>query len=225
MSGETVLVVAAHPDDEALGCGGTIARHIAAGDAVHVLFVADGVRGRGEGRDAIAQRRANCHHALALLGVKEPSFLDLVDQKLDATPLYDVTTAIENATRDLRPDVVYTHHAGDLNADHRVVSQAVLTAFRPLPGAAGRCIYGFEVASSTEWAFGSTGEDFRPARFVDISATFDAKMAALRAYDGEMRNFPHARSYKAVEALAVWRGATVGVPYAEAFTVFREVIS
>lgn len=229
---ETVLVVAAHPADESLGCGGTIARHAAAGDSVHVLFIADGVTARSDtpraqpAADAasLQDRREACHRALALLGSERPAFLDLPDNRLDTIPLLDIVQAIEGYAREQSPTVVYTHHAGDLNVDHRLVCQAVVTAFRPLPGETVRAIYGFEVASSTEWAYASTGADFRPTRTVDISSTLQKKLDALTCYASEMREFPHARSIAAVEALARWRGAAAGVDAGEAFMVIREVV-
>lgn len=219
---ERVLVVAAHPDDEALGCGGTMARLAAEGATVDVLFLADGVGARGSAPDAAGlERRGMAERAAKALGARAPAFLDFPDNRLDTVPLLDVVTAIERHSRDLRPELVLTHHAGDLNVDHRLCCQAVLTAFRPLPGQSVRAIHGFEVASSTEWAFGAAGPAFSPNLFWDIGDHFAAKLEALRIYAEEMRPFPHARSVEAVEACARWRGASVGVAAAEAFSVLR----
>ena len=221
---ERVLVCAAHPDDEALGCGGAIARHCETGDEVQVLFVADGVtaRGRPTAGGEVERRRDCAVAALEVLGAKPPIFLNFADQRLDAAPLLDITRRIEEVATAFRPSMAYTHHAGDLNLDHQIVSRATLTALRPVPGQNATRIYGFEVLSSTEWAFGSPA--FAPARFVNIAATFAKKMAALRCYDFEMRSPPHPRSYKTVEALAVYRGAAAGFDYAEAFTILREMV-
>jgi LmbE family N-acetylglucosaminyl deacetylase len=223
----TVLVVAAHADDEALGCGGTMARHAAAGDEVHVLFLADGVGARGDSASqdtAMGERRAAARRAAAILGAQPPTFLDFPDNRLDTLPLLEITRAVESVAGKLDPEIVYTHHAGDLNVDHRICNQAVLTAFRAFPGQSVRAIHGFEVCSSTEWAFGSTGPAFVPTRYVDISPFVETKLAALDAYAMEMRPFPHVRSPRAVGALAAWRGACVGCEAAEAFTTIREII-
>lgn len=217
----TVLVIAAHPDDEALGCGGAMARHSAQGEDVHVLFLADGVSSREGGGDADA-RAAAAREAAKVLGAKPPRFAGMPDNKLDTVPLLDVIKAVEAALADVAPDVVYTHHGGDLNVDHRIAQQATLTACRPLAGCPVRAIYAFEVPSSTEW--NDDAQPFIPNRFVDISATLDAKMKALACYSDEMRPFPHPRSVEAIEALAKWRGATAGLEAAEAFHVIRRVV-
>lgn len=220
---ERVLICAAHPDDEALGCGGAMARHAQRGDTVHVLFVADGVVSRpGSHGEEIGRRRDSARKAAQILGALSPSFLDFPDQRLDEAARLDITQAIERTAIDVRPTIVYTHHCDDLNADHRRVAEAVMTAFRPTPGQTVRAIYGFETLSSTEWGFNSR-QAFKPTRFVDIQATLLLKLEALRAYAQEIRDFPHPRSYKAVEALAVLRGATAGLEAAEAFSVLREI--
>lgn len=222
-----VLVIAAHADDEALGCGGTMARHTEAGDAVHVLFLADGVGARGNGEEqklALDARRAAGEHAASILGAHPPIFLDFPDNQLDTVPMLEIARAIEAVGEKLQPQIVYTHHAGDLNIDHRICNQAVLTAFRAYPGQSVRAIHTFEVCSSTEWAFASTGPAFVPTRYVDISRFIDMKLAALEAYAMEIRPFPHIRSSRAVSALAAWRGGCVGCEAAEAFITVREII-
>lgn len=218
--GREILVIAAHSDDEALGCAGTIARHTAEGDRVQVIFLTDGVGARGSDTPEVQARLRAAEAATTLLGVDAVTQLSFPDNRIDSVPLLDVTQAIEQATETLRPETIYTHHSGDLNADHRMCHQAVLTAFRPMPNASVQAIYGFEVASSTEWAFG-TSDPFHPQHFVDISSTLDRKMQALDAYEAEMRAFPHPRSKEAIRALAIWRGASVGLEAAEAFTVIR----
>ena len=219
----TVLVIAAHPDDEALGCGGTMARHARQGEDVHVLFLAEGVTSREGAGEVESEARADAaRDAAKALGAKPPRFASMPDNKLDTVPLLDVIKAVEAALADIAPDVVYTHHGGDLNVDHGIVHRAVLTACRPLPGCPVRAIYAFEVPSSTEW--NDSAEVFIPNRFVDISATIDAKMTALECYSGEMRPFPHPRSVQAIEALARWRGAAAGLEAAEAFHVIRRVV-
>lgn len=219
---ERVLVIAAHPDDEALGCGGTMARHALAGDSVDVVFMADGVFSR-EVADLDA-RRDSARKACTILGANSPAFFDFPDQKLDTVGFLGVVQAIEPVIARLQPTVIYTHHGGDLNLDHRIVHQAVMTALRPMPASTYRAIYAFEVASSTEWASSAIGEAFCPDHFVDISATIDRKLDALHAYAQEMRDFPHARSYEVQRALAVVRGAAVGLPSAEAFVTLRSMV-
>ncbi len=218
---KTVLVVAAHPDDEVLGCGGTIARHAAEGDIVHVVFLADGEGARqGVSADATAGREGAAATALRILGAAVPIFLGLEDNRLDAYALLDIVRPVEKVLAALEPDVVYTHHGGDLNIDHELAYRAVMTACRPLPGSPTREIYSFEVVSSTEWG-GPGVRDFTPQMYVDISAYLALKRQALAAYGEEMRAAPHARSIENVAALAAYRGGSVGVAAAEAFMVMR----
>jgi LmbE family N-acetylglucosaminyl deacetylase len=222
---DTVLAIVAHPDDEVLGAGGTLARHAARGDQVHLLFLADGTGARGGGEGASARRAQAARTAASALGAGEPSFLQFPDNRLDRIDLLDIVQAIEPRIRKIAPGTIYTHHAGDLNIDHVLCCRAVLIACRPLSDSSVRRIYGMEIPSSTEWnSPGGTGA-FVPRRFVDISATAVAKRRALEAYVEEMRPFPHPRSFEAIEALAAWRGASAGLNAAEAFTVIREIES
>ena len=146
---------------------------------------------------------------------------DLPDNRLDSVPLLGITQRVEALIEQYQPDTVLTHHAGDLNIDHRRVHQAVMTACRPQPGHPVRTILCFEVPSSTEWQVPGGGEPFVPNWFEDITETLPQKLKALEAYAMEMRDWPHTRSIEAVEHLARWRGATVGVEAAEAFMVAR----
>jgi len=220
---KTILVVVAHADDEALGCGGTMARHAAAGDQVYVVFVADGVTSRVvAGDEELALRQQATARACTILGVTSSTFLGLPDNQLDSIPLLDIVQPLEGICAKLAPEVIYTHHYGDLNVDHRVTHQAVMTACRPLPGAAVREILTFEVMSSTEWA--SVGlAPFLPNLFVDISAQLEIKMRALEAYALEMRAIPHSRSLAHAQCLAQHHGNCVGVDAAEAFMLMRAV--
>jgi len=223
-----VLVIAAHPDDEVLGCAGTLVRHTRTGDQVHIAFLTDGVSSRGREQMAlgpeILRRRASASKAASIIGAKPPHFLDFPDQRLDSIPLIEIVQSIERLAGPLQPEMIYTHSVDDLNIDHRLACAAVLTAFRPTPNQSVSAIYGFEVLSSTEWNFGRPNAEFRPARYVCISDVLKQKISALEAYDEEMRQFPHPRSYDAVRALAALRGSTVGVKAAEAFSVLREVV-
>ncbi len=221
------LVVAAHPDDEVLGCGGTIARLSAEGWAVHVLIVAEGATSRDQSRDRAAKEgelstlSAAAHAANAILGAASVSLGDLPDNRMDSIDLLDVVKIVEAAVALRRPDVVLTHHRGDVNVDHAILHDAVVTACRPLPGATVHELLFFEVASSTEWRPPASARAFEPSVFYDVSAHLATKMRALEAYASEMREFPHARSYRALEALARWRGASCGVDAAEAFALGR----
>ncbi len=224
----TVLVVVAHPDDEVLGCGGVIARHAAEGTDVHVLIMAEGATARHAIRDgtglAIGALREAARQAANVLGAEPPRFAGLPDNRLDSVPLLDVVKTVEVVVGEVRPSIVYTHHGGDLNVDHRIVHQAVVTACRPLPESPVRSLYAFETVSSTEWASETLGQSFRPTRFVNIATHLDRKLQALESYTSEMRSFPHPRSRENVVALARHRGACAGFEAAEAFMVIRELV-
>lgn len=222
---KTALIVAAHADDEALGCGGTIAAFARAGIAVHVAFLADGVGARGAAgaSAALQERRKAAERASATLGSKVIHHGDLPDNRLDTVALLDIVQVVEGLLAPLRPDVVLTHHAGDLNIDHRCVHQAVVTACRPQPGQSVRGLLFFEVPSSTEWQPPGSAEPFLPNWFCDVSATLAVKRKALESYAMEMRPWPHSRSYEAVEHLARTRGSSVGLEAAEAFALGRWV--
>lgn len=227
---KNILVVAAHPDDEVLGCGGSIARHADAGDRVHIFIAAEGVTSRDQSRDAarhaeeINGLRQAAAKAATILGAQPPSFGAFPDNRMDGVELLDVTKQVEALIAMFNPSVVYTHHAGDVNVDHRILHQAVVTACRPLPGQSVRQLLFFEVLSSTEWQPPGSAAPFLPSYFVDIQLTWPRKREALDAYAAEMRPWPHARSLEAAEALARLRGATVGREAAEAFMLGRMIV-
>ena len=219
-----ILVVAAHADDEVLGCGGTIARHVEEGDHVNVVFMADGVASRGaDVSNALKRRNQARDHALKILGVKAWRALDFPDNRMDSVPLLDVVKALEIIIDNWQPTRVYTHFCSDLNVDHRVTHQAVMTACRPAPGISVREILTFEVMSSTEWATPGIAP-FEPNVFVDISDYLPKKLEALAAYEMEMRLSPHSRSIEHIEALARHRGSSVGLKAAESFVLIRSLI-
>lgn len=220
---KTVLVVAAHTDDEALGCGGTIARHVAEGDSVFAVFMADGVTSRAQANQSdLLNRNCAAENARKILGIRKNFYLGLPDNRLDSLPLIDVIQHLEPIIHELKPSIVYTHHHGDLNVDHRIAHQAVLTACRPMPGNNVRAIYAFEVMSSTEWAT-PVSEPFVPNHYVDISSQLGKKLDALRAYQLEIRAAPHSRSVEHLKYLAHHRGHTVGLMAAEAFVTVRTI--
>lgn len=228
---DTILVVAAHPDDEVLGCGATMAAHVRAGDVVHVLILAEGITSRSEKRSRRAHsgalsKLAQCaRKANRILGVRSVTLKNYPDNRLDSVELLEIVRAVERHVTKLKPQSVYTHHANDLNVDHRRVHEAVVTACRPVPGQTVKRLMFFEVPSSTEWQISAAAAVFAPNRFVDISATLELKVRALQAYSSEMRDFPHPRSLRAVEHLACWRGASAGLQAAEAFMIGREIVA
>jgi LmbE family N-acetylglucosaminyl deacetylase len=218
-----VLVVAAHTDDEALGCGGTIAKHVEQGDTVYAVFLADGVTSRPDASEhELDERNSAAKQAHKILGIEQSFMLGFPDNRMDTVPLLDIVQKLEQVMHDVHPQVVYTHHNGDLNIDHRITHQAALTACRPVPGSFVREIYAFEVLSATEW--NSPGAStFIPNVFVDISDHLETKMKALAAYELEMRDSPHSRSIVNAKRLAELRGSCVGVSAAEAMMAVRVI--
>ena len=227
---KSILFVAAHPDDEVLGCGGTIARHADAGDQVQVLIVAEGAtsrqlqRNRNQATGELSALAQAAQRAGAILGSQGVDLLDLPDNRLDSLDRLDLIKQIEQRIARHQPQVVYVHHAGDVNVDHRLLHEAVVTACRPTPRQPVQRLLSFEVASSTEWQPPGSAPPFQPNWFVDISAQWPRKREALAAYASEMRPWPHARSLEALEHLARWRGAQVGVEAAEAFCLLRQLL-
>jgi LmbE family N-acetylglucosaminyl deacetylase len=224
----TILVIAAHPDDEVLGCGGSMAKWAKTGNEVHVLIMAEGVTSRDMQRDRNARLEElsflgqTAKKAGEILGVQSVELLDFPDNRMDSVDLLDVVKVIEDYVEKLKPEVVLTHHSCDLNIDHKIIHQAVLTACRPQPGHPVNRILSFEVQSATGWQSPTADQAFLPNWFEDISETQELKIKALEAYKPEMREWPHARSIRAVEHLARWRGVSVGVEAAEAFVLVRQ---
>lgn len=225
-----ILVVVSHPDDEVLGCGGTIAKHSRQGDKVHVLILAEGATSRDSQRnrksrqsDLLSLTEA-AQQANQFLGGASISLYDFPDNRMDSCDLLDIVKVVEKAIDEHYPEIVYTHHGGDLNIDHRRVHEAVLTATRPLPSSSVKTLLFFEIPSSTEWQAPISALNFAPNWFVDISDTLNLKLEALEFYKSEMRPWPHPRSITAVNHLAHWRGAIVGTAAAEAFILGRNII-
>lgn len=221
-----ILVIAAHPDDEVLGCGGTMARLAAEGASVSVLILANGLTSRPDFdpvRDAETLRvhHERAHRAGALLGAREVSLAGLPDQKLDTLPLLQITQTIEREIARVRPEWIFTQHGGDLNLDHAITFRATLTATRPMTGGVVKRLYSYEVPSSSEWAFGQFEPRFQPSVFFDIAGHLETKIAAMAIYESETRAFPHPRSPEVIRALAATRGSAAGMPAAEAFHCVR----
>jgi len=221
---QSILIITAHPDDEVLGCGGTIARYTGQGVQARVIFLADGIAARdGMDSEALQRRQSAARKAADCLGLQSVSFGKFPDNRLDTVDLLDIVKTVEGAIEQYQPDTVLTHHIGDVNIDHQRVHQAVVTACRPQQGYPVQTLLFFEVPSSTEWQPPGSAPAFVPNWFVDISSTLDCKLKALDAYSEELRAWPHPRSIQGIEALARWRGATVGVEAAEAFVLGRQL--
>lgn len=220
------LVIAAHPDDEVLGCGGTMRRMASEGVEVYCLILGEGVTSRDDSRDAshrvkeLEELRAAARRANKLLGVQELFFESLPDNRFDAVNLLDVVKIVEHYVTKLRPERVFTHGDGDLNNDHTVTSRAVLTACRPLPDSHVKGVYFFSVLSSTEWNYPNS---FKPNFFFEIDGFLETKLEAMKIYSSELREWPHPRSLKAIEYEARLRGTHVGRNAAEAFQIARLV--
>ena len=220
-------MVAAHPDDEVLGCGGTIARHVRQGDRVSIVILAEGVTSRAVGvspsQDAskLKALAEATHRSCAILGVTDVTLNNFPDNRMDSLPLLDVVKVVEQHISRSKPAVVYTHHGGDVNIDHVITYKAVLAACRPQPDHPVKTLLSFETPSSTEWQPPLVMSPFAPNWFVDIGATLSIKQKALHEYNSEMRPWPHPRSHEAIEHLARWRGSMVGVIASEAFALAR----
>lgn len=220
-----VLVISAHPDDETYGVGGTIARHIKQGDEVEVIIMTDGVTAR---HNVTEPQKAAARNACSALGVGTVHFANLPDQQLDHLPLTEVIDPIYQLVKSLRPNIVYTHHRGDANQDHRRIFEATLVAVRPFGGNPVEQLYCYEVASSTEWGPTFAEWAFLPNIYVDICETLEAKLTAVEAYrethESEVKPFPHPRSPEATRIYAQQRGIQVGMLAAEAFILVRGLI-
>ncbi len=219
-----VLVISTHPDDEVLGCGGLIARHSSMGDEVRVLIVTRGSEDLFDPR-VIETTRGELKKAHQILGVSKAEFLDFPAPKLDGVPGHLLADALSKSIADFQPDLLLLPHFGDLHADHRLVFHATLVAARPIREQNIGRIMCYETLSETEWAPPGASEAFIPDVFVDISEFLDLKLQAMSCYQTQLKEFPHSRSIKALEALARYRGATVHLHAAEAFSIVREIIA
>jgi LmbE family N-acetylglucosaminyl deacetylase len=195
---------------------------------VYFAIMGEGITSRHEARCAADEKQLSRlqDHARAagkVIGVREVLLHKLPDNRLDTVPLLEVVKLVEDLVARLKPSVIYTHHGGDLNVDHGVIHRAVLTATRPVVGQPVQEVYAFEVPSSTEWAFQRLGSTFRPNVFVDVTDTFDAKIAAMACYQTEARPFPHPRSPEALRAIATRWGSVAGYGAAEAFELVRSL--
>lgn len=217
-----VLVIAPHPDDEVLGCGGTIKKQISRNNNVYVLIMS---RGKEEiyPDEMIRNVRKEALAAHSILGVSETRFLDFPAPELDLRSISELGSAISDVINELQPDTVYLPHRGDVHHDHKAVFDAGLVAARPIKGCSVKRIYSYETLSETEWANPVSGDAFMPTSFVNISDVFESKLAAMRCFKSQLKDFPYSRSLKSIEALANYRGSTVGFTHAEAFMTIRVI--
>ena len=219
------LIVAAHPDDEVLGCGGLIAKLVKHGEKVRVVFVAEGSSCRhntfsDKVQEEIKFRNQCGIEAMKSLGVNDYHFYNLPCGRLDMEPIIEITKIIEKEILDYGPTSVVTHSRNDLHNDHKVVYSAPVQATRPL-GNIVKNLLSFEILSSSEWSY---TEYFKPNLFVNISSTIDAKINAMHCYSSEQPKYPHPRSDRVIKSLAILRGSQSGVEYSEGFEIIRSFL-
>ena len=219
-----ILVISAHPDDEILGCGGTVAKLVQKGYGVFTLILGEGITSRDDRRDRkkrekeIIELQKQSKLANKILGVKESFFSEFPDNRFDTVPLLDIVKVIEKIKNQIKPEIIFTHYKNDLNIDHRITYNAVITATRPVVGEHVKEVYSFETLSSTEWNFPL---GFSPNTFFDISETIDVKLKAFKEYKAELREYPHPRSLEGLKINAEYWGIKIGVKYAEVFRSVR----
>jgi len=223
-----VLVIAAHPDDEVLGCGGTISRIAQERNAVFIALLGEGITSRFNQREntdstLIKSLQESSHKAAKTLGARDVFSFNFPDNRFDTVPLLEIVKTIEELVGKTQPQVIYTHHGGDLNIDHSLTFRATLTACRPMKNCPVKQIYAYEVPSSTEWSFQRLGSIFQPNTFVDITSSLETKIRAMQSYESELRFFPHPRSPEALRIIAQRWGLVIGAQYAEAFELIRSV--
>ena len=215
-----VLIIAPHPDDEVLGCGGTIAKRASQGHNVYVCVVTKGGEPLFHEKD-VEQVRSECREADRLLGVKETIFLDYPAVRLEEVPRYLLNNGILKAVQSVRPDEVYLRHRGDMQLDHKMIVDAAMVALRPKYEHVISRIYSYETLSETGWDLPNVVNEFIPTVYEDIMETMEKKLAAMRIFQSQLADFPAARSLEAIEALAKYRGAMVNVRAAEALDSHR----
>ena len=217
-----VLVIAPHPDDEIIGVGGTIAKRVKAGDEVYVCIVTKGLESLVD-KEVIEQGRRECCEADSMLGVKETIFLDFPAVMLETVPRYEFNGSFVELLQRINPDEVYIPHRGDMQIDHQMVVDASMVALRPRGRNYPKRVYAYETLYETGWNIPNVVNEFIPTVYEDITDTYDMKIEAMSLFKSQLLQFPEARSIGAIEALAKYRGATVNVHAAEAFTLIREI--
>ena len=222
---KNVLVIASHPDDEILGCGGTLHNLKKEGAKISGLFLSDGESSRKHQKinKLILDRKSQAIKAGKIVGIKKIIFGDFPDNSMDSVPILKVIQFIEKQIKAIKPDTIFTHFESDLNVDHQITSKAVITACRPTKNQTVKSILFFEILSSSEWNISIKNKSFKPNYFVDITKSIKFKLKALRHYKREIRKWPHPRSIEGVKLLSKTRGSTVGLSNAEAFILGRHV--
>jgi LmbE family N-acetylglucosaminyl deacetylase len=225
----SVLVIAAHPDDEILGCGGAMARLRAEGHDVKIAILGEGMTSRYRTREEadpalLCNLREHSRRAAEVVGVKDVFLYDLPDNRFDTLPILDVVKIVEELIQKHAPDTIFTHGFADLNVDHCVTHRAVLTATRPVDGHCVRNLYAFEIPSSTDWSFHRMRPGFEPNTFFNIESTIERKKSAMACYETEVQAFPHPRSLEGLELVARRWGTVAGCRAAEAFELVRSVV-
>lgn len=224
---KNILVFAAHPDDELLGLGATVKRLTDEGKDVRAVILAEGLTSRNErrsdtDRDELLALQSDAGCAARKVGYKSIDFCNFPDNRMDSVDLLDVIKQVLKYVKMYKPDTIFTHHHGDLNIDHRITCEAVLTACRPTGDCFVRQIYAFETPSSTEWNY-NYQEPFQPNVYIDVTDTFDFKIAGMACYRTEITQYPHPRSEEALRGLASYRGSNAGCNFAEAFMLLRQL--
>lgn len=223
------MVVAAHPDDELLGLGATMHKLIKEqGAIVHAVILGEGITSRSDTRDAekwkdvLEEHHNNMKAAAAHIGFASIHSYDFSDNRFDSHALLDIVKVVEKEKEEFKPDIIFTHNAGDLNVDHRYTFQAVMTATRPMADENVTTVITFETNSATDWQYANHPEQFHPNLYIEISEDdLQTKIDALKEYKFEIRDYPHPRSEKALRVLAEYRGYTSGCMMAEAFEIVR----
>lgn len=224
MNKNSILIVAAHPDDEVLGCGGTIVKLIQQGYEVFTLILGEGITSRYKKNENTEKKIKNLknemHKANKILGIKKIFTFNFPDNKFDSVSLLDIVKKIEKIKNIVKPEIIFTHYKNDLNIDHRITYNAVITSTRPMEDETVKTICSFEILSSTEWMFPLK---FSPNVFFDISKTIDKKIEAMSYYLSEIKEFPHPRSLESIKLNSKIWGIKVGLNYAEAFQLVRYI--
>ncbi len=219
-----ILIVAAHPDDEVLGCFGTVANFIKHGWEAYSLILSCGKTSRGtECESEIEQLQAEMDLANSLIGISKVFQRDFPDNSFDTVSLLSIVKEIEKIKCELKPEIIFTHSASDMNIDHQLTHKAVLTATRPMQDECVKTIYSMEIPSSTEWGCFEAANAFVPNVFFDVCDTIDLKIDAMSKYKSELRQYPHPRSLQHIKELARVNGAKVGLGYAESFMLIRSI--
>jgi len=216
-----ILIIAAHPDDEILGCGGTILK-LKKDNSIEVIFMTNGTDSRGKNKNMKKRRIDGCLNLFKKLKLNRPKFFNFPDNQLDTIPLLKIIKKIEKNISDFKPHIVITHFEGCLNIDHQITYQATITACRPINNTSVKKILSFEIPSSTEWSV-SKYKKFQPNYYIDISNQIDEKIELMKFYKDEIKPYPHSRSLKSIRTLAEYRGTNAGLKHAEGFYLCRSI--